>query len=567
MLKSIQKTCARKYAHNYLSQQTGRNIMAKCCTIQPGIPLKATNGAAGKRGKANSYQAFSHIIKGIVGKNSRIANQFNQGKETIKAKNLIGELKKHIMARGMNSSRVALDDDAIFSLQKLLSDAGFEKTAVSELIDKIKNKNHENGMKLSNLITALDTLNNLKNREDAIADISVIPYLESIFKMFGMDNDTIEQILSSSKIKGKGIDITRLISELESKGYMDKSMLGQSGNEQKISDMMTQIKLTDGEDKNGKISLETFVGKLEQMVAKRQGRNMSDTILTKKAKTFINQVQFNEDANRDKVFFDKINKIKTFNPTANILSKNNQREMHTTESFIKKPEVSINVSAGYKELENVSKISGKVNASGLLENDITQQASRKTIIKTTGTNLSNSKNESHWSTWNSNSFATNHLSSASAEKLPAAKQLPSYMLNQVSKQIVKSFENGDKEIRLQLKPPHLGRLEITLETINNSLKVNIVTEHHATREMLIANSAELKSVLFDQGIRLEKVEVQLAFNFDQSMSNAKHDFQKSKGNKNQHFSISGEIPGLDPVPDKINLSGPKERERILDLVA
>lgn len=541
--------------------------MAKCCNIQPGTPLKTSNGATGRRGKSNSYQAFSNIIKGVVGKNSRIANQFNQGKEPIKAKNLISELKKNIIARGINSNRVALDDDAIFSLQKLLTDAGFEKTAVSELIDKIKNKNHENGIKLSNLIAALDTLNNFKNREDAVADISVTPYLESIFNMFGMDNDTIEHILSSSKIEGKGIDITRLISELESKGYMDKSMLGQSGNEQKISDMMTQINITDGEDKNGKISLETFVGKLEQMVAKRQGRNISDTTLTKEAKIFINQVQFNEDTNKDKVFFNKINKIKKFNPTAKILSTDNQKEMHAAESFIKKSEVSVNVSAGYKELENLSKIAGKMHNADLLENQISQQGFRKTIIKTTETNLPNSKNENHWTTWNSNSFGTNHLSSASTDKLPAAKLLPSYMLNQVSRQIVKSFENGDKEIRLQLKPPHLGRLQITLETINNSLKVNIVTEHHATREMLIANSAELKSVLFDQGIRLEKVEVQLAFNFDQSMSNTKHDFQKSKGNKNQHFSISGEIPGLDSIPDKINLSGPKERERILDLVA
>jgi len=541
--------------------------MAKCCNIQPGIPLKTSNGATGRRGKANSYQAFSHIIKGIVGKNSRIANQFNQGKGPIKAKNLIGELKKNIIALGINSSSLALDDDAIFSLQKLLTDAGFEKTAVSEFIDKMKNKNHENGMKLSNFITALDTLNNLKNREDAIADISVIPYLESIFMMFGMDNDTIEQLLSSSKIETRGIDITRLITELESKGYMDKSMLGQSGNEQKISDMMTQIKITDGEENNGKISLETFVGKLEQIVAKRQGRNISDTILTKEAKTFINQVQFNEDTNRDKVFFDKINKIKKFNPTAKILSTDNQKDMHAAESFIKKPEVSINVSAGYKELENLSKIAGKVNAPELLENNITQQASRKTIIKTMGTNLSHSKNESHWSTWNSDAFGTNHLSSTSAGKQPAAKLPPSYMLNQVSRQIVKSVENGDKEIRLQLKPPHLGRLQITLETINNSLKVNIVTEHNATREMLIANSAELKSVLFDQGIRLEKVEVQLAFNFDQSMSNTKHDFQKSKGNKNQHFSIPGEVTGRDPIPGEINVSGLKEREGILDLVA
>lgn len=541
--------------------------MAKCCNIQPGIPLNTSNGATGKRGKSNSYQAFSNIIKGIVRKNSKIANQFNQGKEPIKAKNLIGELKKNIMARGINSGGVLLDEDAIFSLEKLLTDAGFEKTAVSELIDKIKNKNHENGIKLSNLIAALDTLNNFKNREDAVADISITPYLESIFKMFGMDNDTIEQILSSSKIEGKGIDITRLINEIESKGYMDKSMLGQSGNEQKISDMMTQINITDEEDANGKISLKTFVDKLEKMVARSQGRVASDTTLTKEAKTFINQVKFDGDTNSDKVFVDKINKIKKFNPAAKILSTDSQKDLHANESFSKKPEVSVNVSAGYKELENLSKIAGKVSSAELFENDAPQQAVRKTIIKTTGTNLSNSKSETHWSTWNGDSLGTNRLSSASAKNQPTAKLLPSYMLNQVSRQIVKSFENGDKEIRLQLKPPHLGRLQITIETINNSLKVNIVTEHHATREMLIANSAELKSVIFDQGIRLEKVEVQLAFNFDQSMSNTKHDFQKSKGNKNQRFSISGEMPGLDPMSDKINGSGLKGRERILDLVA
>jgi flagellar hook-length control protein FliK len=541
--------------------------MAKCCNIQPGIPLKTSNAASGKRGRKNSYQAFPNIIKGIIRKNSRIANQFNQVTKPIKAKNIIEELKKNIMALGINSGRVVLDDDAIFSLKKLLADAGFQKNAVSEMVHKITDKSHGNSMKLKNFITALESLNNLKNREDAIADISVLPYLESIFKMFGMDNSTIEQILSSSKIEGKGIDITRLISELEGNGYMDKSMLGQSGNEQKISDMMAQIKITDEEEANGKISIETFVDKLEKMVAKRQGRVASDNTLAKEAKTFINQVQFDEDTNSEKVFFDKINKFKKFDPAAKILSTDSQKGLHANESFSKKPEVSINVSAGYKDLENLSKIAGKVSGTGLLENDATQQTVRRTVIKTAGANLSNSKNETQWSAWNGDSLGTNRLSSASAEKLPAGKLLPSYMLNQVSRQIVKSVENGDKEIRLQLKPPHLGRLQITIETVNNSLKVNIVTEHHATREMLMANSSELKSVLVEQGIRLEKVEVQLAFNFDQSMSNAKHEFQKSKNNKNEHFSMSGEMPGLDPASGKINASGPKGHERLLDLVA
>jgi len=543
--------------------------MATCSNLLPGILLNTGKAVPGKGGgkPSNSYQTFSGIIKGIIGKSNRTAQQFNPSGEPIKAEHLIGELKKHITALSMNAKKVKLDDRAAFSLEKLLLDAGFEKTSVSELMGKIKNKHHENGMTLSALFKALEKLDKPGNEEDQLIDISALPYLNSIFKMFGMDNATVDRVLSDATVEGAGIDIARLISALENKGYMDKSMLQRFENEQKISDMMDRIKISDQEQFSGKINLETFVLKLKGMVAKHQGTHVADTTLTKEAKTFINQLAFDEYADTDEVFFNKINKIKTFDPVAKMLSSEEHKAFSTNEALTSKPEAGLNLSSVSGEMQSLLKIAGKVDTADLSERTAPQATIRNTTIKATEINPSGSKNGSHLNTWNGDTWGVDRLASASTEKMPGSKLLPSYMLNQVSRQIVKSVENGNTEIRLQLKPPHLGRLQITIETLNDTLKVNIVTEHHATRDMLMANSTELKTILFDQGIRLEKVEVQLAFNFDQSMSNAKHDFQKPKSRKNNPFSLSGDVQGADTATGKDNWSGPMIQARLLDLVA
>lgn len=122
------------------------------------------------------------------------------------------------------------------------------------------------------------------------------------------------------------------------------------------------------------------------------------------------------------------------------------------------------------------------------------------------------------------------------------KNLPAYVTDQVARQISKAIRNGESEIKFHIKPPDMGRMELSITHTANGLKISILAEHSTTRDMLMNQASDLKSILADQGIRLEKMDVGMSGDFGgQSMAQARHDSdQSNKGRKQKDkplFSI------------------------------
>ncbi|MFA6011553.1 MAG: flagellar hook-length control protein FliK [Desulfobacteraceae bacterium] len=113
------------------------------------------------------------------------------------------------------------------------------------------------------------------------------------------------------------------------------------------------------------------------------------------------------------------------------------------------------------------------------------------------------------------------------------KNLPAYVTDQVAKQISKAIRNGESEIKFHIKPPDMGRMELSITHTANGLKISILAEHSTTRDMLMNQASDLKSILADQGIRLEKMDVGMSGDFGgQSMAQTRHDSdQSNKGRK------------------------------------
>jgi flagellar hook-length control protein FliK len=116
-------------------------------------------------------------------------------------------------------------------------------------------------------------------------------------------------------------------------------------------------------------------------------------------------------------------------------------------------------------------------------------------------------------------------------KTGAGRNLPGYLLEQVSRQIVRLRNAGESDMTLQLKPPHLGRIQLNIEQTSGGIKVGIVVESAAARDMLLANSHDLKMTLADQGLRLDKIDVEAQADFGQSMAQAGRGFDQSGGRK------------------------------------
>jgi|GEM_PF-2728125 len=115
-----------------------------------------------------------------------------------------------------------------------------------------------------------------------------------------------------------------------------------------------------------------------------------------------------------------------------------------------------------------------------------------------------------------------------------SRALPSYVTNQVGRGIVRAVNQGESSIKLHLKPPELGRLTMTIDHHSTGIKVNIVTENHAARDILASNVNELKSALNSAGISLDSFDVDMNSDFKQSMANTGNQagqFGRRNGNR------------------------------------
>jgi flagellar hook-length control protein FliK len=122
---------------------------------------------------------------------------------------------------------------------------------------------------------------------------------------------------------------------------------------------------------------------------------------------------------------------------------------------------------------------------------------------------------------------------------PAGRVFPQYLLDQVSRQILRSRLANESDIQIQLNPPSLGRLKMSIENTAEGLKVSIIAESQSARDMLMSNSGDLKTALMDQGVRLEKINVEIQADFNQTMADTRQGSEGFDGRR--RFSGSNRI--------------------------
>ncbi|MBF0467813.1 MAG: flagellar hook-length control protein FliK [Desulfamplus sp.] len=115
--------------------------------------------------------------------------------------------------------------------------------------------------------------------------------------------------------------------------------------------------------------------------------------------------------------------------------------------------------------------------------------------------------------------------------------LPSYVTNQVGRSIARALSRGESEIKLQLRPAELGRILMTIETLGDTLKVSVVTENQAAKDILSSHANELKASLASSGIKIESFDVEMGSDFRQSLADSGQ--QSNQSNQSNSGSGSG----------------------------
>jgi flagellar hook-length control protein FliK len=87
--------------------------------------------------------------------------------------------------------------------------------------------------------------------------------------------------------------------------------------------------------------------------------------------------------------------------------------------------------------------------------------------------------------------------------------VPLETARRVSERLLAAVKAGDRQVELQLDPPHLGRLRIRLELEGQHVSATLVTQTEAARALLMNQSADLQKSLAEQGLTLTAFDITL----------------------------------------------------------
>jgi len=144
--------------------------------------------------------------------------------------------------------------------------------------------------------------------------------------------------------------------------------------------------------------------------------------------------------------------------------------------------------------------------------------------------------------------------------------IPAHVAAQVSRQISRAVLNGDSTLRMHLNPPELGTLKVQLEWSQDVLKIEMVTDRHQAKDLILASVSELKEALGDQGFRVEKMEVVVNDPSGQPMHQSSREHRDPSGPGSRQQEESGFF-----LNEKKGEGGPEQPSslggHLVDLVA
>ncbi len=413
-------------------------------------------------------------------------------------------------------NRISLNSQDLPILKKFLYQCGLSQEGVERLLRELAGDNPHGGINLSQLFLKIAELGPPDRRIDQaiILEPSAIPYIESALRDFGLTPRQIENALSAARVEGGGLDLDRFvikIKEISNRIRGGTQAVIDRNSVQETSKNLQRAGIQTADNGKGQASIEGLITAIEQM----KGRS----------------------ARRDQLPIERQGLLSSLEGKGgSIDAKNGQQKIEPPDA-IRKFSLPSSLDTG-AESKNALRQEGYSVKPETSTHDIPRDIISSTFSET--------------------------INTVKQSQVPARGLLPAYVMDQVGKQISRSILRGERVIRLQLRPPELGVLKVEMDIKDNILKLWMITENSSVKELLLSNAHELREALVGQGVKLDRLDIQINYNFDHSLANSKEGLKDGRGQGINGAPFTAE----DDTDD--GLSGPRDGltdDHLLDLVA
>jgi hypothetical protein len=467
----------------------------------------------------------------------------------------IQRLMKSVQRRSA-VNRISLNRQNLPILKKFLYQCGLSQEGVERLLRELAGDNPHGGINLSQLFLKIAELGPPDRRIDQAITLepSAIPYIESALRDFGLTPRQIENALSAARVVGGGLDLDRFvikIKEISNRIRGGTQAVIDRNSVQEISKNLQRagIQLPD-KGEGGQISKNLQRAGI-QLPDKGEGGHVSKSLQAAAIQTADNgkgQVSIEDfitaieqmkgrSARRDQLPIERQSLLSFLEGKGGSKNEKNGQQKIEPPNPIRRFSLPSSLDTG-RELTNAVRQEGNS-----VKPETSTQYIPRDIISSTFSETINTVKQN---------------------QVPVRDFLPAYVMDQVGKQISRSILRGERVIRLQLRPPELGVLKVEMDIKDNILKLWMITENSSVKELLLSNAHELREALVGQGVKLDRLDIQINYNFDHSLANSKEGLKDGQGQGINGAPFTAE----DDTDD--GLSGPQDGltdDHLLDLVA
>lgn len=478
-----------------------------------------------------------------------------------------------LAAKGKSLDKACLDSNNINILTDFLLQCGYTEADAKQFIGKLLEKHPDGMIPLSEFFSqvAAPEIPGKKPYPSIIINPSVTPRFDSLLKDFGLTLEETDRALNAARVADGGLDLDKLIAQLKVAGDRmrgEKRVTAEDRSSVKVSKKMEELGIQrQPAPATGQITMDDLTTGLEQLrdraIAGLRGTGAGTTgrgydgrltekiVLTAQEnpaeiKNSAGQLPLNIKSSIDRIIEKavagdeklelqlagpSILQLKSASSAGKKKTNGSGYETegdHMTAQGKKNGKPSVNegsrsVEAGWQE--KLDRISDLNEVSGY-KKEINPEADRGGLKTNKAEILQDG---------GAPSVRMETLSSIPRNRQADNSFFPEHIVDQLGRQISKSIVRGDRIINLQLNPPELGTVKLSMEIKGNTLQLGMIAESSSVKEIMLANAHELKAALLDQGIKLDRLDVQVGQNFGRSLMN----LNEGSGQERQQYQETG----------------------------